>query len=73
MMCDVCLTVPCLTQCPNAVESKPVFTFFACNEPIYSGDEHLEVAINEILCGNCVEDMTKAELVEYLGYELKEA
>lgn len=71
MMCDVCLTVPCLSQCPNADEPAAIYFCNKCGDGIYKGDDYLEAG--EIVCSNCVNDMMIPELIEFLGYEIKEA
>ena len=71
MMCDVCLTVPCLSQCPNSDEPEALYFCNGCGDDIYEGDEYL--GTNVITCSRYVYDMTTPELIEYLGYELKEA
>lgn len=69
-MCDICLHSPCLHGCPN----ETIATFGVCSvcgEGIPIGDEYADID-GDWICERCIDDMTKKELLEYLGYSIKE-
>ena len=38
-----------------------------CGEPIYDGEKYYELN-GEAICGDCVDNMTSRELLDFLGY-----
>ena len=70
-MCKECGHYKCTGGCPNY---EPVIFDICeeCKKPIYEGETYLN-GINGYYCKECIEDMTKEELIKLLGFELKEA
>lgn len=53
-MCEICRQYPCHPRCPNAPE-PPIFdTCEKCGEPIYEGDEYVEID-DSVFCTDCAE------------------
>ncbi len=72
-MCDLCLTAPCATGCPNA-EPRPIVSGRcpACRDPIRVGDEYVETPAGDYHL-ECLECLSTKELVKLLDYDIKEA
>lgn len=68
-MCEICLQSPCNPRCPNADEPKEVYTCAECRDPIYVGDNYVELA-GVYLHEDCV---TIEILLDELGTCVKEA
>lgn len=70
-MCKECGHYECTGGCPNY---EPVIFDICeeCKKPIYEGETYLN-GINGYYCKECIEDMTKAELIKLLGFEMKTA
>ena len=69
-MCDICLHTPCHSQCPNAPEPKSIGKCKYCDEPIYVGDEYVEVCDGELYHEDCFLD-TAAGIMLSKGYAVK--
>ena len=72
-MCDLCLTAPCATGCPNA-EPRPIVRgrCLSCRDPIRVGDEYVEVG-GRVIHLECLENMSTKVLLKTLDYDIKEA
>lgn len=70
-MCSECRQTPCHPRCPNAPLSRPRCTCDLCKEGIYDGEEYFENENGDIAHWECVEDITKREFIEWMGYEVK--
>lgn len=45
-----------------------VFYCDECREPICDGETYYEIN-GEVICKNCIDNMTTSELLDFLGYE----
>ena len=68
-MCSICNSNPCLTQCPNHKEVKPLSYCSYCGEGIYVGEEYIENENGEKRHYDCIFGLR--ELLKWLGYEVK--
>lgn len=57
-MCDICLSSPCLSGCPNAPEPQSVFICSGCGEKIYEGEDYWDI-MGEQFCEGCVDQARK--------------
>ncbi len=71
-MCEICLSTPCRSQCPNAPEPTPVLQCSRCEEDIFEGEQYLCLPDGP-LCETCLEDMTVYEFLEFTGEQLLRA
>ena len=71
-MCRICRHTPCSPSCPNAPEPKGIHRCIKCGYEIFEGDKYLEYD-GEIVCEDCISDMSREELIEFLGEELRTA
>ena len=71
-MCEICLSTPCRSQCPNAPEPIPVFQCCRCEEDIFEGESYLDSPSGQ-LCEACLDDMTIYEFLEFTGEQLSRA
>jgi hypothetical protein len=62
-MCDICLSTPCLPQCPNAPDPPMVYKCINCGEKILEGDGYYDID-GEIWCEDCIEDCHREAEVE---------
>ena len=70
-MCRECGHYRCTPGCPNY--EPEVFDYCEkCKGAIYAGKTYLS-GLDGYYCEECIEDMTKEELIELLGFEMKEA
>ena len=58
-------------RCPEAPMEEPFCQCEKCNGPIYAGDLYWDFDGN-IVCDNCVDDMSGTEMAEFLGYHWEE-
>lgn len=70
-MCIECRQTPCHPNCPNAPLLQPRCTCGLCKDDIYDGEEYFENENGDIAHWECIEDMTKREFIEWMGYEVK--
>lgn len=70
-MCDLCGWTPCMSGCPNEPEVIVCFCD-KCKGAIHPGEQFITVD-DEKICEFCLDDMTKAELLEKLGIEVETA
>ena len=70
-MCSECKQTPCNPRCINASLPHPRCTCDLCKEGIYDGEEYLENENGDIAHWECIEDITKREFIEWMGYEVK--
>lgn len=70
-MCKECGHYKCTGGCPN-YEPKVFDYCEKCGEAIHAGDNYLN-GLDGFYCEECIEDMTKEELIELLGFEMKAA
>lgn len=70
-MCSICGHHTCTGGCPNY---EPVIFDICekCKKPIYEGKTYLN-GINGYYCEECIEDMTKNEVIELLGARIETA
>ena len=41
-MCEICLSYPCLSRCPNAKDPEPVKICALCGEGIHVGEQYYQ-------------------------------
>lgn len=70
-MCELCNRSPCSINCPNH-EPKPVGLCSRCEEQLYAGDWAIKLDDGQFLCDDCLTIMTPYEIVEFLGYKIKQ-
>ena len=70
-MCSVCLNTPCHPRCPNYSPPKTTHYCSICNEGIYDGEEYFENENGDIAHWECIEEMTRREFIEWMGYKIK--
>lgn len=66
-MCCECGHVPCLTGCPNARERARAGTCTDCAQPIYPGEEVVDID-GDLYHLECIERMSTVELLALMGY-----
>ena len=66
-MCCECGHVPCLTGCPNAREEAQAGLCADCGQPIYHGEEMVDID-GTLYHLECVERMSTVELLALMGY-----
>lgn len=54
-MCEICRQYPCHPRCPNAPEPPIFATCECCGDPIYEGDEYVDIG-GDYYCTECAED-----------------
>ena len=69
-MCDLCNSYPHLPGCPNAPEPKGLTRCDECGEPIYDGEEYVEVD-GYMYHETCLEVMPVRDILEALGHEVR--
>lgn len=69
-MCQYCMSVPCVSGCPNTAEAKVVAVCEVCGAEIHDGDDYLHAETFDV-CEDCVDEMSRWELAELLGAERK--
>ena len=57
-MCELCLSSPCPSSCPNAPEPKAVFICSGCGERIVEGDSYWDI-MGEQWCEECIDQARK--------------
>ena len=63
-MCNICHSIPCRPQCPNA-EPEQVYTCDLCETPIYEGDDYYDIVSQLCICGECIAGAKRtAEAIE---------
>ena len=70
-MCSECGHYKCTPGCPN-YEPEIVEYCGKCHKAIYAGTTYIEGYVGYI-CEECIEDMTKEELIKLLGFDIKTA
>lgn len=72
-MCDLCLSAPCVTGCPNA-DMRPIAGDRCpkCRDPIRAGDEYVETPTGDYHL-ECLECLSTKQLIKLLDYDIKEA
>lgn len=65
-MCELCMSFPCLSGCPNEEEAPVVATCATCGEPIYKGEEAADIDGN-MHHVECLENITTRELLGLFG------
>lgn len=54
-MCDICLSSPCLSRCPNAPDPPSVFICSGCGTPILEGEDYWDI-VGEQWCESCIDN-----------------
>lgn len=70
-MCSECRQTPCYPMCPNAPLPQPCCICDLCKEGIYDGEEYFENENGDIAHWECIEEMTRREFIEWIGYKIK--
>lgn len=70
-MCFECRQTPCHPRCINAPLPQPRCTCDLCKEGIYDGEEYFENENGDIAHWECIEEMTRREFIEWMGYKIK--
>lgn len=68
-MCSVCMSVPCLSRCPNASEPEAVHVCVKCGDGIFEGEQYIE-GQDGAICRECLDEMTTEEWLEMLDETL---
>jgi hypothetical protein len=71
-MCSMCLHTPCMRGCPHEETPAPIHTCVQCHEGIYADDRYADLEKGPV-CEICLDGMTKSELLESVGYPIKQA
>ena len=71
-MCEFCRQYPCEALCPNAEPREVVERCDICHGPIREDEEYMENC-GDIVCMDCVFEMTATEAFEHFGYVRKTA
>ncbi len=72
-MCDICdREIICIDGCPNKTEENAIYFCDECGMPIHRGDIFVKInsnryCENRILCTDCVENLSREEIIETLG------
>ena len=66
-MCCECGHVPCMAGCPNAREEAQAVICADCAQPIYHGEEMVDID-GTLYHLECVERMSTVELLALMGY-----
>jgi len=66
MMCAECRQNPCDCRCPNAEPKKEIYRCKECGLGICEGDKYVEIW-NKLYHLDCIEDMTKMEILSFLN------
>lgn len=66
-MCSLCLRTPCVPQCPNAEEPRPIYICSECGAGIYPGEKVFIAPEKGPICKECITGMSALEMMELLG------
>ena len=69
-MCEICKKTPCISGCPNAPLGEVFEHCDICRGPIRENEDYMENG-GDIVCMDCVYDMTACEAFEHFGYVRK--
>ena len=69
-MCRECRSYRCVPGCPNFEMPSAIFTCKKCKDPIYTGDEYVDVEENQYH-RECFEMLDIEIILSYIGGELK--
>ena len=70
-MCQLCMTSPCDSRCPNADNPVPVY-YCKCGEGIYEGDKYFDNG-NVKICEECLDNMSAEEILALVDEKLEVA
>ena len=71
-MCSICKSVPCLTGCPNAKRAYSTMKCGECGKKLELGEAYMECD-GDVVCFECIDDMSGREIFEYFGYKAHSA
>lgn len=71
-MCIECGSNPCNSRCPNATEEKAIYTCTVCGSPIFEDDMYWDSS-EGCICEDCLDEMSRKEILELCGEPLKKA
>lgn len=71
-MCLECGSIPCDPRCPNATEERAIYTCTVCGSPIFEDDMYWD-SQDGFICEDCLDEMSRKEILELCGEPLKKA
>ena len=71
-MCIECGSNPCAPRCPNAIEEKAIYNCTVCGSQIFEDDMYWD-SQDGCICEDCLDEMSRKEILELCGEPLKKA